>query len=92
MRFPSAGGGWFPVWLLQAEPYVDRPGSDARIPPAQRRTLIELDGSTCRWPVGDPAGSRFFFCGGRVAAGRPYCPEHCARAYRGPAISATRNN
>jgi GcrA cell cycle regulator len=81
-----------PAWLLQADPYVDRPGSDARIPLAQRRALMELDRSTCRWPVGDPADSGFFFCGGRVAAGRPYCPRHCARGYRGPGNSAARNN
>lgn len=89
--FPCAAG-WFPARLLQAEPYVDRPGSDARIPLAQRRTLMELDRSTCRWPVGDPADTGFFLCGGRVASGRPYCRKHCARAYRGPAISAARNN
>ena len=88
LRFPFAAG-WFPAWLLRAEPYVERPGSDARIPLAQRRALMELDRSTCRWPVGDPAGSGFFFCGGRVASGRPYCPKHCARAYIGP---AARNN
>jgi hypothetical protein len=89
--FPCAAG-WFPAWLLQAEPYVDRPGSDARVPLAQRCELMELDLHTCRWPVGDPADSGFFFCGGRVAAGRPYCPKHCARAYLRPGISAARNN
>ncbi len=38
----------------------------------------------CRWPVGDPRTSEFFFCGQPEADllnGRPYCPAH-ARAAR----------
>jgi GcrA cell cycle regulator len=68
--------------VLHARPYVERPGRDARIPLAQRRSLLELDSETCRWPVHDPAGPDFFFCGAQSAAGRPYCAAHCRRAYR----------
>ena len=35
------------------------------IPIGQRRTLLELNEDTCRWPIGDPASSEFFFCGGK---------------------------
>ncbi len=34
------------------------------IPIGQRRTLLELNEQTCRWPIGDPATQEFYFCGG----------------------------
>jgi GcrA cell cycle regulator len=55
---------------------------NAAIPADQRRTLLQLTRSTCRWPVGEPAEPGFFFCGGRAQAGRPYCAGHCAFAYQ----------
>jgi hypothetical protein len=27
------------------------------------------------------ADADFHFCGGKTVPGRPYCPDHCARAY-----------
>src|SRR5262245_38868719 len=30
--------------------------ADQATPVAQRRTLQQLDGNTCRWPIGDPRG------------------------------------
>ncbi len=36
---------------------------------------------SCLWPNGDPGEPDFHFCGGKTVPGRPYCPEHCARAY-----------
>src|SRR5579883_491142 len=33
------------------------------IPIGQRRTILELNEQTCRWPVGDPGSGDFFFCG-----------------------------
>lgn len=59
---------------------------DTDIPVAQRKTLIELRADSCRWPVGDPASSDFFFCGDTSAKRSdvkpmPYCPKHCARAF-----------
>lgn len=35
----------------------------------------------CCWPIGDPGGSRFRFCDGVAADGKPYCEEHCRVAY-----------
>jgi GcrA cell cycle regulator len=77
----------FPAWIVDAKPhpdkpYVDDPDIDADIPSAQRRSFLDLDSDTCRWPVGDPASRDFFFCGAPPLAGKPYCAEHCARAYR----------
>jgi GcrA cell cycle regulator len=60
------------------------PLEDFDIAPAQRRTLLELTNTTCRWPVGDPASPEFFFCGAPGAdcdIGRSYCALHARRAY-----------
>ena len=60
-------------WTVAAE--------DARIPQPQRRTLMQLNGRTCRWPVGDPSDSAFFFRGGVTDGYQAYCPVHRARAF-----------
>jgi GcrA cell cycle regulator len=71
-----------PGWVVNARPYVDEAGVDADIPLPQRRSFLELDSCTCRWPVGDPALPDFFFCGGELLRGKSYCAAHYARAYR----------
>jgi GcrA cell cycle regulator len=55
------------------------------IPIGQRRTLLELNEATCRWPIGDPANADFYFCGGPPVAGHPYCGYHSRVAYQPPA-------
>jgi GcrA cell cycle regulator len=70
-----------PAWVTDALPYVDDPLVDADVPLSQRRPLLELSGDTCRWPVGDPQHSDFFFCGAETLAGKPYCAAHCTRGY-----------
>lgn len=52
------------------------------IPLGQRRTLLELNESTCRWPIGDPATTDFFFCGGKPLNALPYCHYHSRVAYQ----------
>jgi len=74
--------GPLPAWVVNAKPHVETVDADARIPRRQRRSLFELSDDTCRWPVGDPRSSRFFFCGAQPLRNKPYCAEHCARAYR----------
>ena len=75
--------GPLPSWVVNARPYVETVGADARIPRRQRRSLLELNDETCSWPVGDPRSSRFFFfCGAQPLCDKPYCAAHCARAYR----------
>jgi len=54
-------------------------------------TLTDLSAQTCRWPIGDPKHEDFRFCGRSVAAGKPYCAEHCSVAYVGSGKSAPRN-
>jgi GcrA cell cycle regulator len=71
-----------------AAPKRDRPARDA----APRRPVAEPDAATvvrltnlgphmCRWPIGDPAGHDFGFCG-RSATG-VYCAGHTRVAYTG---------
>jgi GcrA cell cycle regulator len=52
------------------------------IPIGQRRTILELNEETCRWPIGDPGAADFFFCGGKPTTGVPYCAYHSRIAYQ----------
>jgi GcrA cell cycle regulator len=52
------------------------------IPMEQRKTLLQLNEHTCRWPVGDPGAADFFFCGGETANELPYCSYHSRVAYQ----------
>jgi GcrA cell cycle regulator len=63
---------------VEAEPEV----IDNVIPLGQRRSLLELTEETCRWPIGDPGGAEFFFCGGQAIVGLPYCAHHSRVAYQ----------
>ncbi|WP_343559300.1 GcrA family cell cycle regulator [Kiloniella sp. b19] len=38
-------------------------------------------GPKCLWPIGDPGDPDFHFCEAPAVHGKPYCAEHCARAY-----------
>lgn len=55
---------------------------DNIIPIGQRRNILELTESTCRWPVGDPGSGDFFFCGGNALGPLPYCAYHARIAYQ----------
>ena len=43
--------------------------------------VVDLHAPPCQWPFGDPGDEDFHFCGAPSLNGRPYCPEHCTRAY-----------
>lgn len=43
--------------------------------------LEKLSAGMCSWPEGDPGTSEFRFCGHQSVPGKPYCLEHCQRAY-----------
>jgi len=79
---PLPDDAHLPAWVRNAKPYVDDPRVDADVPLRQRRSFLELDSSTCRWPVGDPCRPDFFFCGAPAREGKPYCAAHWARSYR----------
>src|SRR5262245_11038712 len=44
------------------------------VPIGQRCSLLELSDAKCRWPIGDPGTSDFFFCGGQPMAALPDAP------------------
>jgi GcrA cell cycle regulator len=74
----------------ETEPDLEPEPVELVIPVEQRRTLLELNEDTCRWPIGDPAGSDFYFCGGKPLTGLPYCTHHSRVAYQ-PATDRRRD-
>ena len=49
---------------------------------AKKLTLLELTERTCKWPVGDPATTDFWFCGLPTQSGKPYCEAHVGVAFQ----------
>jgi len=49
--------------------------------PTQIIDLASLRPGMCSWPEGDPGTEDFNFCGCKAVPGKPYCVEHCKRAY-----------
>jgi GcrA cell cycle regulator len=47
-------------------------------------TVLTLGAHMCKWPIGDPSGGDFSFCGRRTGADGPYCIEHARVAYQPP--------
>lgn len=45
-------------------------------------SFLDLQSHMCKFPIGDPQESDFFFCGTTRLEGTPYCIEHCGIAYR----------
>lgn len=43
--------------------------------------LEELTSAMCCWPEGEPGTPDFHFCAKPSLAEKPYCAEHCERAY-----------
>ncbi len=73
--------------LDAAEPItIDLPAlravKDVVIPITDRVTILELSGSMCRWPIGDPTSAEFRFCGCRAVGTLPYCQEHARVAFQ----------
>lgn len=52
------------------------------VPLARYLTLAELEPSSCRWPIGDPASSDFRFCGAPALPGQSYCGLCARKAYQ----------
>jgi GcrA cell cycle regulator len=79
---PSMRGNSALALAYDLEPLAEPELIDNIIPIGQRRTLLELNEDTCRWPIGDPASPEFFFCGGKPLTGVPYCGHHSRVAYQ----------
>jgi GcrA cell cycle regulator len=44
-------------------------------------TVLSLNESMCKFPIGDPTDASFAFCG-RGSVGGPYCSDHARLAYQ----------
>ena len=60
---------------------------DFTMPPKQdfdvaRKKLADLELEDCRFPVDREDGNGFGFCALDAVPGKPYCLEHCQRAYQ----------
>jgi hypothetical protein len=60
----------------------NRQPDSQHIPISQRQTIITVEQSHCRWPIGDPQKSGFFLCGDKTDVKESYCPRHIQIAYR----------
>ena len=49
---------------------------------AKKLSLLELTEKTCKWPIGDPSTSEFWFCGHPSEQGKPYCETHVSIAFQ----------
>jgi GcrA cell cycle regulator len=58
------------IYSLSEPPLVENAG------------ILELNESTCKWPVGDPGDNSFHFCARRSDSGIPYCAYHARVAYQ----------
>ncbi|MBA5724098.1 GcrA family cell cycle regulator [Candidatus Liberibacter sp.] len=52
------------------------------LPIFRRLGLTELTDNTCKWPLEDPVGEDFSFCGSDVNNDSPYCDYHKRLAYQ----------
>lgn len=59
-----------------------RVAKEAALPVSDRVTILELSGSMCRWPIGDPTNAEFRFCGCRAVGTLPYCQDHARVAFQ----------
>jgi GcrA cell cycle regulator len=68
----------------RAEPVVRAPHVPMLAPDLEgTATVLTLGAHMCKWPIGDPGGDGFSFCGRRSSEG-PYCVEHARVAYQPP--------
>lgn len=58
------------------------PIEDLVVPISLNVSLMELNDSMCKWPIGDPTAENFCFCGHRNFNGLPYCEYHSRIAYQ----------
>ncbi len=58
------------------------PVEELIIPVEERATILTLTEQSCKWPIGDPSSSDFYFCGRHSDPGIPYCEHHARVAYQ----------
>lgn len=45
-------------------------------------TILTITDHMCKWPIGDPGGDNFRFCGRKTDQDEPYCLAHSRVAYQ----------
>ena len=85
---PMGSGFGYPEGMV-AEPYKSN-YEELVIPLEERKSIISLTESSCRWPIGDPQHAEFHFCGKSRHEGVAYCEFHARRAFQ-PAQSRRRD-
>ncbi|MGJ0397433.1 MAG: GcrA family cell cycle regulator [Methylocystis sp.] len=73
-------GGVAPSKLKKAVLSQPMP-EEIHAPASKRIGVMELRDSTCKWPIGDPRGADFGFCGAKPVDNCPYCAPHARIAY-----------
>ncbi len=65
---------------------VQHPVTAVPPPPqtVERRPIVTIGSKPCCWPIGEPGTPAFRFCNSFAVAHKPYCEQHCARAYTSP--------
>ncbi|HMN85012.1 MAG TPA: GcrA family cell cycle regulator [Bauldia sp.] len=58
------------------------PIEDLVVPISLNVSLMQLNDSMCKWPIGDPTAENFCFCGHRSYNSLPYCEYHSRIAYQ----------
>jgi GcrA cell cycle regulator len=58
------------------------PVEDIVVPISLNVSLMALNDSMCKWPIGDPGAEGFHFCGHKNFNGLPYCEYHSRVAYQ----------
>jgi GcrA cell cycle regulator len=56
--------------------------SNVVVPISRRLELTQLTETTCKWPIGDPLGDDFHFCGHESGDSGPYCGYHAKLAFQ----------
>jgi GcrA cell cycle regulator len=62
------------------------PAGEVRLAPEPVAPKYAGVSRPCCWPIGEPRAKGFRFSDAAGVPGRPYCAEHCDRAYVAPAV------
>lgn len=54
----------------------------ARLEDGSTASVLTLNESMCKFPIGDPNDANFAFCGRGSWGGHPYCQDHARLAYQ----------
>jgi GcrA cell cycle regulator len=69
--------------LPSSEPRVVIPDLEpVRFEDGKAATVLTLNESMCKYPIGDPTDADFAFCGRGSFGNHPYCQDHARLAYQ----------